>query len=471
MRRSLIGLVGLGVLAAAGWWGVPYLLWRAEAPIKVGLLHSRTGPLEISERSMIEAELLAIEDINAEGGIAGRRVLAVVADGRSDPSVFAQEARRLIEADRVSVIVGCWSGLSRRKVRDVVQASGHLLIFPSNYEGMDTAPGVVCTGPIPNQQVIPAVNWCSEKLRARKFFLAGSQDVQSYSSNALIKDQLKAIGAEGVGEKYVGLDGSGMAEMVAAIKAAAPDVVLSTVVGDGNKPFYQQLAAAGLTPSKVPVLSFTIGEEELRSLPAKDMVGDYAAWSYFQSLDTEENRRFVERFRAKYGEDRVTSDGIVAAYNAIRLWALAVDEAGTDATAEVRKSIQRESRFGPEGIVSIDPATLHTFRPFRMGKVRADGQFDVVWSLEKPVRPVPFPMLRTRAQWTEFVDRLYTTWGTKEFNPQALGDPASGPPSAPPAVARRPGPGPRPLAPAAAARAAADAASTAGTRRNGTYQR
>ncbi len=462
-------MIGLGVLALAAWWGLPYLLWRAEPPIKIGLLHSKTGPLEISEKSLIDAELLAIEDINAAGGILGRRVVAVEADGRSDPATFAKEALRLIEGEKVSVIVGGLTGQCRRSLRDVVADKGHLLLFPSNYEGMDVSPNVVCTGPILNQQVIPAVTWCFEKLKARKFFLAGSQDVQSYSSNALVKDQLRAIGAQAVGEKYVGMDGSGMEEMLKAIRSSGPDMIVSTVLGDANKAFYQQLAAAGLPPSKLAVISFTITEDELRTLPIKDMVGDYTAWSYFQTLDNEENHRFVERFQAKYGKERMSGDTVVAAYNAVRLWALAVDEAGTDATDEVRKAIQRESRIAPEGIVSIDAGTQHTWRPFHVGKIRGDGQFDIVWSLEKPIRPVPFPAFRTRAEWSEFVDKLYTTWGTKDFNPQALGDPAAGPPAM---LARRPAPRPATSGVSAGGGIAPPGGHpAAGTQRTGTYRR
>jgi urea transport system substrate-binding protein len=432
MRRWLLAL-GLAIGLGLGAWYVWGLFWRIEAPIRVGILHSRTGPLKISEQSMIDAELMAIDEINRAGGLLGRTVVPVIADGRSDPKVFAQEARRLIETEKVGVLFGCWTGLCRRAVKQVVESSRHLLFFPSNYEGMDIPSGVICTGPIPNQQVIPAVNWCFEALKARKFYLAGSKDIQSYSANALIRDQLKAIGAQSIGEKYVELDGTGMPEMIAAIKASSPDLVLSTVIGEGNKPFYQQLAQAGLTPARLPVVSFTIGEDELRELPVKDMIGDYAAWSYFQSLDSAVNRAFVRRFKERYGAERTTSDAIVAAHNAVRFWAQAVDEAGTDATDQVRSFAMRESLEAPEGVVSVDPDTLHTWRPFYIGKVRGDGQFDVVWSLEKPVRPVPFPALRSRAEWEAFVERLYTTWGTRDFNPQTLSVP-----SPPPSVARRP---------------------------------
>lgn len=194
MTRWLLGLIILALLVPALFWVVPYVLWRSEGPIRVGILHSKTGPLAISEQSMIDAELMAIDEINKEGGRLGRKVEAVIADGRSDPKVFAQEARRLIDQEKVSAIFGCWTSLSRRSVKSVVEASNHLLFFPSNYEGMDVSSSVVCTGPIPNQQVIPAVNYCFESLKARRFFLAGSQDIQSYGTNALIKDQLKAMG-------------------------------------------------------------------------------------------------------------------------------------------------------------------------------------------------------------------------------------------------------------------------------------
>ena len=428
MRRWALWLGTLIIVLSLGSWYGVNLLWRVERPIRVGILHSKTGPLAISEKSMIDAELMALEEINREGGILGRKVEWVIADGRSDFKVFAQEARALIETEKVCVIFGCLTGLCRRSVKTVVEPANHLLVFPSNYEGMDLPSSVVCTGPIPNQQVIPAVHWCLETLKARKFFLAGcSEDTWSIVSHAIIKDQLKAMGASCVGERYVPLDGTGVSELVAAIKTAVPDVVLSTVLGDANKPLFEQLSRAGLTPEKTPVLSFGVAEEELRELPVKDMIGDYAAWSYFQSIDSPVNRAFVQRYKDKYGLDRTTSDPIVAAYNGVRLWAQAVEENGTEATTEVLKVIRHQSLEAPEGIVSVDSESLHTWRPFYLGKVRRDGQFDIVWSLEKPVRPVPYPVLRTRAAWDAYVERLYATWGTRDFNPQTATDlPGSG---------------------------------------------
>jgi urea transport system substrate-binding protein len=212
-----------------------------------------------------------------------------------------------------------------------------------------------------------------------------------------------------VGEKYVTLDGAGVPELVAAVKAAGPDIVLSTMVGDANKRFFERMAREGVTADKTPVLSFMIAEDELRDLPLKDMIGNYSGWSYFQSIDSSANRAFVQQFKDRFGTERTTSDSIVAAYNGVHLWAQAVKEVGTEVTFQVRSALRRQSREAPEGIITVDAETMHTWRPFHLGKVRADGQFDIVWSLEKPVRPVPYPVLRSRADWDAFLGKLRST--------------------------------------------------------------
>lgn len=435
MRRGLLALVGVLVLGLLGVWFGPGLLRQVESPIRVGLLHSRTGPLAIGEASMVDAEVMALEEIKQAGGIAGRNVEWVIADGESDPKMFARQARRLIDVERVSVIFGGMTSACRDAVDDVVGPSDHLFIFPSNYEGLDLSQNVVCTGPLPNQQVIPAVNWCFETLKARKFYLVGSADVMSYAFHTIIRDQLTALGASAVGEAFVAIDGGGVAEAVAAIKASGADLVFSSVVGEGNKAFYHQMTQAGLTPAKLPVLSVTITEDDLRELPVEEMAGDYAAWGYFQSVDRPENRKFVERFRQRYGADRPTGDAIASAYGSVKLWEQAVEEAGTDATVEVRKHLRRQTRDAPEGIVSIDYETLHTWRPFYLGKIRRDGQFDVVWSLDKPIRPVPFPMFRTKAYWEAAVEKWYET-GTAGMAPPPPSSPP--PPPSPPRTTQLP---------------------------------
>ena len=411
MRRWLATLIVLALLAAVAIPFVPRLIGQVAPPIRVGILHSENGPMAISEKSMIDAEVLALEDINHNGGLLGRRVEWVKADGRSDWPTFAREAERLIETEKVSVIFGCWTSASRKSVKPVVEAKSHLLIYPMAYEGLEESPNIIYTGAAPNQQVIPAVSWCHEVLKARKFFLVGSDYVWPHCVNEIIKDQLKALGDECAGESYILFGSAEVDAAVQAIKKAAPDVIISTVVGDSNDSFYQGLQAAGIGPQRTPVLSFSIAEDELRKLPLRDMVGDYAAWDYFQSLDNPENREFVRKFKAKYGRDRVTSDVITAAYNSVGFWAQAVTEAQSDKVADVLKAIRRQSMSAPEGVISIDESTLHTWRPVYIGKIRADGQFDVVWSSEKAVRPIPFPISRRRSEWETFLNDLYRSWG------------------------------------------------------------
>jgi urea transport system substrate-binding protein len=411
MRWWLAGLIGLAIVGGVAAWAAPRLAGRLM-PIRVGLLHSQTGSLAISERSMIDAELLAIAEINAQGGLlGGRRVEYVIADGQSDPSIFAREAERLIESEKVSVIFGCWASASRKSVRPVVERRRHLLFYPNASEGLEESPNIVYTGAAPNQQVIPAIKWSYDRLKARKYFLAGSDYIWPHAINAIARDYVKALGADVAGEEYVLLGSSDVDGLVEAIKRAKPDLVISTVAGDTNVAFYRKLAEAGLGPGQVPVIAFGVAEDELRHLPARDMVGDYAAWNYFQSLDTDANREFVRAFKAKYSGDRVTSDVMAAAYNSVWLWAQSVTEADTDDVAAVLKAARKQSMSAPEGVISVDGPTQHTWRPVYIGRIRGDGQFDIVWNSGRTVRPIPFPTTRSRATWEGLVDELHRSWG------------------------------------------------------------
>jgi urea transport system substrate-binding protein len=459
MRWWLAGLIGLAIVVGVAAWAAPRVVGRL-APIKVGLLHSRNGPLAISELSMIDAEVLALEEINAQGGLlGGREVKWVIADGQSDFPTFEREAERLIRDEKVAVIFGCWASASRKSVKPVIERHHHLLFYPNAYEGLEQSPHIVYTGAAPNQQVIPAVKWSYDHLKARKYFLAGTDYVWPRCVNAIVKDYLAALGAEVVGEEYVLFGRMEVDDLVAAIKRVGPDVVISTVAGNTNEAFYRKLAEAGLGPREVPVIAFGIAEDELRHLSVRDMVGDYAAWDYFQSLDTEANREFVRKFKARYGGDRVTSDVIVAAYNSVRLWAQAVAEAETDDVAAVLKAVRKQSMSAPEGIIAIAPASQHTWRPVYIGRIRGDGQFDVVWTSEKAVRPIPYPTSRSRASWEAFLDELHRSWGgwANPGNTPAATGPSSAPVprTEPAAPAARPPPESSPARKGAPAKAAA----------------
>ena len=410
-RPSARWLAILAFFIAAGlvWLLLDRLLVNRR-PILVGLLHSQTGAMAVSERSMIDAEVLAIEEINRQGGLLGRPIKAIIADGESSWPTFAQRAEELIRDRGVNVIFGCWTSASRKSVLPVVEAHDHLLVYPMAYEGLEQSPNIIYTGAAPNQQITPAVQWCHDTLRARRFFLVGSDYIWPHCVNAIIADQLKGLEAELVGEAYLDFGSTDVEELVARIAAAKPDVILSTVVGDSALPFARGTRAAGLTPETTPIVTFAVGENELRQ-QAADMAGNYAAWNYFQSIDRPENLAFVRAFRARFGVDRTTSDVMVAAYNSVMLWAQAVREAETADVRPVRNAMRHQSMNAPEGIIAVDPETQHTWRPVFIGQVRGDGQFDVRWQSRTAVRPVPFPISRSRPEWEAFVSDLQRSWG------------------------------------------------------------
>ncbi len=380
-------------------------------PIVIGLIHSQTGLMAISEKSLLDAELLAIDEINDRGGVGGRPVKGVVADGRSEPAVFGAQARRLIDSEKAVALFGGWTSESRKAILAVVEEKDNLLVFSANYEGMERSGNVLYTSGSANQTVVPAVRWCVDTLKARRFFVVGNEEIWSRCAAEIAKDAAKAAGAEVAGEAYLPMAGGDVAPTIGAIKAARPDLILNTMIGESCLPFYAGLRPSGLAADKLPVMGFGIAEDELRRFPAGDMAGHYAGCSYFQSVDRDESRDFVRKFRAKYGANRVASDAIVAAYNGVMLWAQAAAEAGTAEPGAVQKHLDRQSLDAPEGIITIDPDSRVVWRPFHVGRSRPDGQFDVVWSVTKPIRPVAFVGTRSRSQWREFVAGLQARWG------------------------------------------------------------
>jgi urea transport system substrate-binding protein len=387
------------------------LFGAGRGPIVVGLVHSETGPLAISEKSLLDAEMLAVDEINARGGIAGRPVKWVKADGRSDAASFASQAGRLIEHDKVDVLVGGWTAECRKAMLEVVEKRGALLMFPATFEGIERSANAVYSGGSANQVVLPAVYWCASTLKARRFFVVGMEEVWSRVVSEIAKDGVKAAGAELVGETYLPMAGGDAHGTVEAIKAARPDVVLNVLVGESNLAFYAALRRDGLTPDRTPVVAFAVTEDELRRFPPADVAGHYTAFSYYQGLDRPENVEFVRKFKAKYGDSRTISDTMVSAYNSVMIWAQAADEAGTGDPRMVMSRFDRQSLDAPEGVITIDPESRISWRPFCLGKIRADGQFDLVWKIAKPIQPVTFPNTRSRGRWLALLDELKTRWG------------------------------------------------------------
>jgi urea transport system substrate-binding protein len=410
------GVVAVALALAANFMAATIPARADIAPVKVGILHSRTGAMAISENSMVDAELLAIDEINAKGGLLGRKIQPVIADGQSDWPTFAKEAERLITQEHVSVIFGCWTSASRKTVAPVIEKYGQLMVYPMAYEGLEQSPNIVYTGAAPNQQVIPAVKWSLDHV-GRRVYLIGSDYVWPHSINEIMKDTIRALGAELVGEDYIFFGSANVSAAVERIKAARPEVVLSSVVGDSNKAFYQALTDAGLSAQKLPVVSVSIGEEELRSLPIANLQGHYSAWSYFQAIETPENARFLKAFRDKYGIDRVAGDVIATSYFSVRLWAKAVEEAQSFDVQRVRRTMLTETLDAPEGLISIDPYTQHAWRSFSVGKIQPDGRIALVWTINHPIRPVPYPATRTKTEWDQFLAAMYANWGGRWANP------------------------------------------------------
>lgn len=381
--------------------------------IKIGVIHSLTGPMAASEAPIVDAVLMAVHEINEAGGLlGGRPIEAIVRDGRSNELVFASQAEDLIENERVVALFGCWRSPCRKLVEEVCQRHNHLLVFPTTYEGLEASPNVIYMGGAPNQQVLPAVKWSFAFLNKRKFFLIGVEGIYSRSVNQIIRDELKILGGEVVGEDYRNLGEVDFTEVANKVIASKADVIINSVSGAGNISLVHCLRKAGIQSADVPMISFRIAEIELQNAIADpdELVGDYSAMSYFASLPDENNQYFLERFRARYGPQRTVSDPMMAAFNGVYLWARAVYDCETARTSAVREAMLDEDFDSPEGEIRIDRANHHAWRRALIGQVNQDLQFDIVWSSPRAIEPNPFPASRSKEQWEAFQQAWKKRW-------------------------------------------------------------
>ncbi|MBT8341253.1 MAG: urea ABC transporter substrate-binding protein [Desulfatitalea sp.] len=378
--------------------------------IRVGVLHSLTGTMAISERHVKNATLLAIEHINRRGGIDGRHIDPVIADGRSDWPTFAVEAERLIRHEKVSAIFGCWTTASRKTIKPIIEKYNHLLFYSVQYEGLENSPNIIYTGAAPNQQIIPAVRWACEHV-GRRFYLVGSEYIFPRAANEIIKAEAALLGARIVGETYLKLGATQTQHVIEQIKTTKPDVIFNTINGGTNREFFRDLSYAGITADTTAVISFSIAEKEVEVIGAKIAEGHFACWSYFQSIDTVKNRQWVRAYKAKYGASATISDAMVAAYSSVLFWAQAVKEAGTDTPKKVLQTLKGRSIDTAEGEITIDLENNHTWRHARIGRLMENGQFEIVWQSEERIRPQPYPVFRSQDQWEEFLHTYYQSWG------------------------------------------------------------
>ncbi|HBB34219.1 MAG TPA: urea ABC transporter substrate-binding protein [Cyanobacteria bacterium UBA8803] len=361
---------------------------RSGSKIRVGILHSLSGTMSISEASLMEAELMAIAQINAAGGVLGCTIEPVIEDGASDPATFALKARKLIEQDKVATIFGGWTSAIRKAVLPVLEELNALMWYPVEYEGLECSRQIFYTGICPNQQVEPAVDWLL-KNQGKRFYLLGSDYVFPRTANKLIKAQLKQQGGSLVGEEYVALGTTEFRELIGRIETAKPDVVFSTLNGDSNLAFYQQYKEAGISATEIPIMAVSVAEEELRRIGGSTAVGHYASWSYFQSIDTPQNQEFVKSFQAQYGADRVTSAPLESAYVQVYLWKQAAEQAGSFEVDLLREAAYGQTFDAPGGQVRIEPNN-HVRKQCHIGKILPDGQFEIVFTSAGAIKPQPW---------------------------------------------------------------------------------
>lgn len=363
-----------------------------DTDVTVGQLHSVTGTMAISETGAIQAEQLAIDQINAMGGILGRQIKVIKEDGASDWPTFAEKSKKLLVNDRVACVFGCWTSASRKAVLPIFERENGLLYYPTFYEGLEQSKNVIYTGQEATQQILWGLDWAKNEKQAKTFFLVGSDYIWPRTSMKIARKHIENFqGGKIVGEEYYPLGNTNFNSLINKIKIAKPDCILAAVVGGSNVAFYKQLKAAGITGDKQFLLTLSVTEDELLGIGGENFAGFYSSMKYFQTLDNDNNKKFVEAFKAKYGPKSVIGDVTQAAYLGPWLWKAAVEKAGSfDVDKVVAASPGIELNTAPEGYVKIHP-NHHLWSRARIGQGQSDGMFKVVAESKDLIEPNPFP--------------------------------------------------------------------------------
>jgi len=397
--KSLLKLAGAAALAATLSGPLVAPAQAADDTIKVGILHSLSGTMAISETTLKDVMLMLIADQNAKGGLLGKKLEPVVVDPASDWPTFAEKARELISQDHVAVVFGCWTSASRKSVLPVFKELNSILFYPVQYEGQESERNVFYTGAAPNQQAIPAVDYLmsDEGGAVKRWVLEGTDYVYPRTTNKILEAYLlsKGVAPEDIMINYTPFSFSDWQTEVSKIKAfgstGKKTAVVSTINGDANVPFYKELGNQGIKATDIPVVAFSVGEEELSGLDAKPLVGHLAAWNYFESIDTPENKAFIDEWHKFTGNDkRTTNDPMEAHYIGFNMWVKAVEKAGTVDADKVIDALPGITAPNLTGGVSTMLPNHHITKPVYIGEIRADGQFDVVWQTKDLVPGSPW---------------------------------------------------------------------------------
>lgn len=358
--------------------------------VKIGLLNSMSGTMSISETTVRRSLELAVEEINAAGGVLDKQLEVVTEDGASDPTVFAERATKLVQSDCVAAVFGGWTSSSRKAMLPVFESNDALLFYPVQYEGLEASENIFYTGATTNQQIIPALDYLREELGVTSLHLVGSDYVFPQTANAIIKAYAEEHGIEIVGEDYEPLGSTeGIQTIVNRVQASGADAVFNTLNGDSNVSFFTQYDNVGLDAETMPVLSVSIAEEEVPGIGVERLTGQYTAWNYYQTVDSPENEAFVSAFKEAYGEEAVTSDPMEAAYSSLYLWKGMVEAAGSFDVAAVQEAADGVTFAAPEGQVTVDGDNHHIAKTALIGQVNAEGLIDTVWSSDAPIEPDP----------------------------------------------------------------------------------
>lgn len=402
LRRSLLAMLAIGPLLALPSLGYAELLPTAkvnttklavtDTEVTVGQLHSATGTMAISETGSIQAEQLAIDQINAQGGVLGRKIKVIKEDGASDWPTFAEKSKKLLVNDRVAAVFGCWTSASRKAVLPIFEKENGMLYYPTFYEGLEQSKNVIYTGQEATQQILWGLDWAAREKKAKTFFLVGSDYIWPRTSMKIARKHIENFQHGKVaGEEYYPLGNTNFNSLINKIKLAKPDCIFVAVVGGSNVAFYKQLKAAGITADKQFVLTISATEDEVLGIGGENIAGFYASMKYFESLDNANNKPFVAAFKAKYGPTSVIGDVTQAAYLGPWLWKAAVEKAGSfDVDKVAAASPGIELKTAPEGYVKIHP-NHHLWSKTRIGQAQLDGQFKVVAESPSLIEPNPFP--------------------------------------------------------------------------------
>lgn len=357
--------------------------------VKIGFLNSRSGTMAISENTVYNSLKMATDEINKAGGVQGKQLSIVAEDGASEPTVFAEKATKLIQSDCVAAVFGGWTSSSRKAMLPVFEGNNALLFYPVQYEGLESSKNIFYTGATTNQQIVPALDYLKEK-GAKSLFLVGSDYVFPQTANKIIKSYAAANGMQIKGEEYAPLGYTDFSTIVAKVRDAKADAVFNTLNGDSNVAFFKEYKNVGLTAAAMPVLSVSIAEEEVGGIGVDNIVGQPVAWNYYQTIDTEQNKKFVADFKAAYGPSKVTSDPMEAAYTSVYLWKAMVEKAKSFAVPDIQAAAGGVSFDAPEGKVTVNGENHHIAKTALIGKIAPDGLIYSDWSSGKPIEPDPY---------------------------------------------------------------------------------